>query len=220
MGFYNDRSKYNLSDAGMGKLGELLALRLELDNYKDDSNIIVYYANEVKDSLKVGDILIYDIANDFLKVKEIECRSVKDFKSLQKYFLLSHRLMTQDLVESFADVNIYPAGINVPDKSFYSLKDIVFQIPDPNNPELFILERKLTKKELREATYCIVSEEDIQSEFPKNMIEIKINKIINSTTENSDNVRQKNEPFSKVGYTVADYITINEGTNEKFYHAD
>lgn len=220
MGYYNDRSDYNPSDAGMGKLGELLVLRLELNKYKDDSNCVVYYANEEEDSKKVGDVIIYNIANDFVEVKEIECRSVKDFKSLQKYYLLSHRLMTEDSAESFTDVNIYPTGINVPDKSFYSLRDTVFKIPDPDNPESFILNRKLTKKELREATYCIVSEEDIESEFPKNMIEIKINKIINSTTDNSDNIRQKNELFHKVGYTVADYISIHEDTNEKFYHAD
>ena len=49
---------------------------------------------------------------------------------------------------------------------------------------------------------------------------LSMNKIINSISDVSDNVRQSDEQFYKIGYTVADYISIEEGTNEKFYHAD
>jgi len=78
----------------------------------------------------------------------------------------------------------------------------------------------LTKKEISSALYVIVNEDDLTLDFPNNMIEININKIINSTSDVSDNVRQSDEQFYKIGYTVADYISIEEGANEKFYHAD
>jgi len=220
MGFYNDRSEYNERNAEMGKLGEQLVLRLDSSIYKNDPNIIVYYTNQESDSKKIGDILIYDIKNDFLQVKEVECRSKKDFTSLQKYYLLAYNLMSQELASIFDNVKMYPTGINVPDKSFYSLKNTTYQIPDPNNPETFIVDRLLTKKEISSALYVIVNEDDLSLDFPNNMIEIKINKIINSTSDVSDNVRQSDEQFYKIGYTVADYISIEEGTNEKFYHAD
>jgi hypothetical protein len=128
--------------------------------------------------------------------------------------------MNQELASIFDDVKMYPTGINVPDKSFYSLKNTSYQIPDPNNPETFIVDRLLTKKEISSALYVIVNEDDLTLDFPNNMIEININKIINSTSDVSNNVRQSNEQFYKIGYTVADYVSINEGTNEKFYHAD
>lgn len=220
MGFYNDRSDYNEQNAKMGKLGEELVLKLDLSIYKNDPNFIVHYVNQESDSKKIGDILLYDIKNDFLQVKEIECRSKKDFISLQKYYLLAYNLMNQDLTSIFDNVNIYPSGINVPDKSFYSLKNTLYQIPDPNNPESFIVNRLLTKKEIRSALYVIVNEDDLSLDFPSSMIEIKINKIINSITDASDNVRQAKEQFYKIGYTIAEYVSIKEGTNEKFYHAD
>jgi len=220
MAFYNDRPEYSKKDANQGIRGELLVYRYESEYHKNDPNIIVHYVHKIKDSKTVGDLLIYDIKNDFLKVKEVECRSNKDFSPLLKYYMTAYNLMTPKLLSDFKDVKLYPSGINIPDKCFNKLNQNIYQISDPNDPEKFIVNRTLTKKEIRAAMYVIVNDDETCFEFPKNMIEVPIYKILNSIVDTSDNIRQDNEPFYKVGYTVADYITIREDTNEKYYHAD
>jgi len=220
MAFYNDRPEYSAKDATQGVRGELLVFRYDLEYYKNDSNIIVHYVHKLEDSKTVGDLLIYDIKNDFLLIKEVECRSNKDFAPHLKYYLSAYNLMTPEMRIKFSNTKLYPTGINIPDKCFNMLCDNIYKIPNPDDPNNFIVNRKLTKKEIRSAMYVIVNDDETCFEFPKNMIEVPIYKILNSTIGFCDNIRQKNEPFYKVGYTVADYITIKEDTNEKYYHAD
>lgn len=220
MGFYNDRPDYDKSDAESGVLGEKLYLRYCNDIYKNDKNIVVQYEHKAKDTKKVGDILIYDIENDFILVKEVERRSIKDFSSLQKYYLISHNLMTKELEEKYKDVKLLVyGGIHVPDKSFNLLKSNEYTIYNPVD-ESILMKRCLTNKEIRAAMYVIVSEEDDHSEFPTKMIEVKINQIIKSITGLSTNRRQENEKFYELGYNVAKYVTVEEKTNEKIYYAD
>jgi hypothetical protein len=134
--------------------------------------------------------------------------------------MTAYNLMTPTLLNDFKDVNFYPSGINIPDKSFDKLNENIYQIPDPNDSKKFILNRTLTKKETRAALYVIVNDDETCFDYPKNMIEVPIYKIVKSITDFSTNVRQDDEKFYKVGYTVADYISIRENTNEKIYHAD
>lgn len=192
------RTKAIGPDLDLGRKGELLVYNLLISKL-DPARFEVIDLNEIKESFKCGDILVYDKVDDFIFLYEVEAKRKKHFNGVVR----GYEIFCSD--DEFIPITKYD-DLSITNKDFKSLKDLKFSIDG------LFEKRKLTNEEINECTFIMVNEEDVNNLVPKIYIKVNVkNSVLNLYNKDAKyghpRIKQR---WTSRGYDKLIHIPFNE----------
>ena len=158
------RTKAISSDLDLGRKGEILVYNLFV-TLLDQDRFEIIDLNEVKETFKCFDLIVYDREDDFIYLYEVETKRKKHFEGAVR----GNEIHLSD--DEFKPITTY-TDLSIANKDFRSIKDLDFTI------EGLFKNRKLTDQEIKQCTFIMVNEADVDDLIPKTYIKVNVAKSV------------------------------------------